>query len=65
MLGRNVVVEEGATVGDSVVLDDAVIRSGAVVENAIVDVGTVVSAGDGGARDDVSGVVIFASPQRR
>ena len=45
----------------SVVLDDAVIRSGAVVEKAIVDVGTVVSAGDAGSRDDASGVVIFAA----
>jgi glucose-1-phosphate adenylyltransferase len=37
VLGPGVVVEAGAAVRDSVVLDDAVIRSGAVVERSIVD----------------------------
>jgi glucose-1-phosphate adenylyltransferase len=39
VLGRGVVVEEGAEVVESVVFGDTVVRSGARVERAIVDSG--------------------------
>ena len=59
MLGRNVVVEAGAVVRASVVLDDAVIRTGAVVESAIVDVGAHVDVHDQGRRDDDWTVTVY------
>ena len=59
MLGRDVVVEEGATVRDSVVLDDAVVRSGASWRDAIVDVGADVDPGTVGDRDE-SGITIYS-----
>lgn len=57
VLGRDVVVEEGATVRRSVVLDGAVVRTGAEVVDAIVDVGYTVERGSTGDKDD-SGVAI-------
>ncbi|HEX5366979.1 MAG TPA: sugar phosphate nucleotidyltransferase [Acidimicrobiales bacterium] len=60
VLGRNVVVEGGATVYDSVVLDDAVVRAGARVRGAIVDVGAEVGEGSAGEADD-SGVVVYTA----
>ena len=45
VLGPGVLVEEGATVRDSVVLNEAVVRSDAVVERAIVDADAEVGAG--------------------
>ena len=45
ILGRNVVVEAGATVRNSIVMQGCVVKSGARVENAIVDRGNVVPAG--------------------
>jgi glucose-1-phosphate adenylyltransferase len=50
VLAPGVVVEEGASVADSVVLHDTSIRSGAVVERAIVDEHTDIAA-KVGARD--------------
>lgn len=61
VLGRDVVIEEGATVRRSVVLDRAVVRAGAEVVDAIVDVGFAVQPGGTGDEDD-SGVVIHAHP---
>jgi glucose-1-phosphate adenylyltransferase len=40
VLGPGVVVEKGARVADSVILDEVVIRAGAVVQTAIVDEGS-------------------------
>ena len=45
ILGRNVIVEAGATVRNSIVMQGCVVKSGARVENAIVDRGNVVPAG--------------------
>ena len=45
ILGRNVVIEAGATVRNSIVMQGCVIKSGARVENAIVDRANVVPAG--------------------
>lgn len=45
VLGRNVIVESGATVRGSIIMQDCVIKSGARVENAIVDRHNVVAAG--------------------
>lgn len=45
LLGRNVIVESGATVRNAVVMQDCVIRSGARVENAIVDRDNEIPAG--------------------
>ena len=45
ILGRNVIVESGATIRGSVVMQDCVIKSGARVENAIVDRNNLVPAG--------------------
>ena len=59
VLGRNVVVEAGATVQRSVVLDDAVVRAGARVVDAIVDVGAEVDASSAGDHD-ASGITIHA-----
>jgi glucose-1-phosphate adenylyltransferase len=42
VLGRGVVVEEGAVVSESVLLPGAVVRSGARVERAVIDEGVVV-----------------------
>lgn len=60
VLGRDVVVEEGATVRRSVVLDGAVVRGGAEVVDAIVDVGVTVEPASRGDEDE-SGVVIHAA----
>ncbi|MGI6231007.1 MAG: glucose-1-phosphate adenylyltransferase subunit GlgD [Tractidigestivibacter sp.] len=45
VLGRNVIVESGATIRGSIIMQDCVIKSGARVENAIVDRNNTVSAG--------------------
>ena len=45
VLGRNIIVESGATVRDSVIMQDCVIKSGARIENAIVDRNNLVPAG--------------------
>lgn len=45
ILGRNVIVESGATVRNSIVLQGCIIRSGATVENAIVDRNNLIPAG--------------------
>lgn len=45
LLGRNVIVEAGATVRNSIVMQGCIVKSGARVENAIVDRGNVVPAG--------------------
>ncbi|MDQ3751567.1 MAG: sugar phosphate nucleotidyltransferase [Actinomycetota bacterium] len=45
VLGRGVIVEEGARVINSVVLHDAVIQRGATVETAIVDAGATIGRG--------------------
>ncbi len=45
VLGRGVIVEEGARVSNSVVLHDAVIERGATVETAIVDTGARIGSG--------------------
>ena len=45
ILGRNVVIEAGATVRNSIIMQGCVVKSGARVENAIVDRGNVVPAG--------------------
>ena len=45
VLGPGVVVEKGAEVHDSVVMDDCVIRSGAVVRTAVLDERCEVAAG--------------------
>lgn len=45
ILGRNVIIEAGATVRNSIVMQGCVVKSGARVENAIVDRGNVVPAG--------------------
>jgi len=61
VLGRNVIVEQGATVVASVILDDAVIRSGAHVERAIVDWATDVGSADRGSGDDDSGIIVYSA----
>lgn len=45
VLGRNVIVEAGASVRNSVVMQGVVIKSGAKIENAIIDKANVVPAG--------------------
>ena len=45
ILGRNVIVESGATVRNAIVMQDCVIESGARVENAIVDRRNTILAG--------------------
>ncbi len=45
VLGRSVIVEEGAVVNNSIIMQSCVIKSGAVIENAIVDRNNVVPAG--------------------
>lgn len=45
ILGRNVIVESGATVNNAIVMQSCVIKSGARVEYAIVDRNNVVPAG--------------------
>ena len=37
MLGRNVIVEEGASVRNSVLMQGVVVKKGAKIENAIID----------------------------
>jgi glucose-1-phosphate adenylyltransferase len=52
VIGPGVVVEDGATVRDSVLFSDGLVRSGAVVEWSVVDTGCTVEAdavvGEGG-----------------
>jgi glucose-1-phosphate adenylyltransferase len=45
ILGRNVVVESGATIANSIVLQSCVVQSGARVENAIIDRNNVIPVG--------------------
>lgn len=45
IMGRNIIIEAGASVRNSIIMQDCVIKSGARVENAIVDRGNIVSAG--------------------
>ena len=45
ILGRDVIVEPGATVRSAIIMQGCVIKTGARVENAIVDRNNVVSAG--------------------
>ncbi len=45
VLGRGVIVEEGARVSNSVVLHDSVIEGGAAVETAIIDAGARIGRG--------------------
>ncbi len=45
VLGRNVVIEEGASVRNSVIMQGVVVKKGAKVENAIIDKNNVVPAG--------------------
>mgnify|MGYP002521794359 CR=1 FL=1 len=45
ILGRDIIVEAGATVRNSIVMQGCIIKSGARVENAIVDRGNTVPAG--------------------
>ena len=45
ILGRNVIVESGATVRNAIVMQNCVIRSGARIENAIVDRNNEIPAG--------------------
>lgn len=47
ILGRDVIVEPGATVRSAIIMQGCVIKTGARVENAIVDRNNVVSAGTG------------------
>jgi glucose-1-phosphate adenylyltransferase len=62
VLGPGVVVEQGAVVRDSILLDDAIIRSGATVQCAILDVR--VRVGEGSAVGGSEGGV-QAGPRRR
>ncbi len=59
VIGRDVTVEEGATVRDAVVLDGAVIRTGATVADAIVDAGAEVGPATEGDADP-SGITIYS-----
>lgn len=45
VLGRDIVVEAGATVRNSIIMEGVTIEQGAKVENAIVDRGNTISAG--------------------
>ena len=45
VVGRNVIIESGATVRNSIVMQSCVIRSGARIENAIVDRNNDIPAG--------------------
>ena len=45
VLGRNVIVEPGASVRNSVIMQGVTIKSGAKIENAIIDKANVVPAG--------------------
>ena len=55
ILGRNVIVESGATIRNSIVMQGCVIKAGARIENAIVDRDNVVPAGTElrGTPDDI------------
>ena len=55
VLGRNVIVEEGASVSNSIILQGTVISKGAKVENAIIDRNLVIAAGTElrGTADDI------------
>ncbi|MDQ3738834.1 MAG: sugar phosphate nucleotidyltransferase [Actinomycetota bacterium] len=65
VLGRNVVIEDGARVRGSVVLDDAIIRSGVTVERSIVDVGVELSHLSGRSitetADEDSGIRVYTT----
>ena len=45
VLGRNVIVEAGASVRHSVLMQGVVVEAGAQIENAIIDKNNVVPAG--------------------
>ena len=45
VLGRNVIVEPGATVSNSVIMQGTVVKTGAVIDYAIVDRNNIISAG--------------------
>jgi len=55
VLGRNVIVEEGATVRNSILMQGVVVKAGAQIENAIIDKNNVVPAGTEirGTEDDI------------
>ena len=55
VLGRNVVVEAGASVRNSVIMQGVVVEAGAQIENAIIDKNNVVPAGTElrGTDDDI------------
>lgn len=54
MLSPGVVVEEGATVSRSVLLDGVIVHSGATVDRAVVDAGIDVAAGRHVGGEDVT-----------
>lgn len=45
VLGRNVIVEEGASIRNSIIMQGVVVKKGAKIENAIIDKANVVPAG--------------------
>ena len=55
VLGRNVIVEPGASVRNSVIMQGVIIKTGAKIENAIIDKANVVPAGTElrGTDDDI------------
>ena len=55
MLGRNVIVEPGASVRNSVLMQGVIVKTGAKIENAIIDKNNVVPAGTElrGTDDDI------------
>jgi len=54
VLGPRVVVERGATVHNSVLLDGVHVRSGAVLENVIANIGATIPSGKYGAAESVT-----------
>ena len=54
VLGPNVLIEQGATVRNSVLLDGVRVLRGAVLDNVIADVGAVIGAGRQGSPDAVT-----------
>lgn len=61
VLGRGVVIEQGATVEDSVLLPGAVVRAGATVRNAIIDDHVEVRANVGEAGGEIALVGLHAT----
>jgi glucose-1-phosphate adenylyltransferase len=55
VLGRNVIIEPGASVRNSVIMQGVVVKTGAQIENAIIDKNNVVPAGTEirGTDDDI------------